>query len=121
MTDLKPCPFCGGDAEIIYRESAARPPNWDKSFVQCRRCEAESNWEETIEQAITAWNTRHSPVTPVEEGIKLLKRRAKECRCIAELIKQRGYDTIYAEDQILAWGSMSAKIEKAIKALEGCL
>lgn len=55
--ELKPCPFCGGEAirlsdfddeyERVYLES-----------VHCRNCHARVAWQETVEEAIEAWNTR---------------------------------------------------------------
>lgn len=60
MTELKPCPFCGGEAEI----SKGRFDGKDTSYVMCKKCEA---WGEFFfvspkyasnERAIKAWNRR---------------------------------------------------------------
>lgn len=34
MTNLKPCPFCGGEAQLVMN-------GW-KAFVQCKRCKAKT-------------------------------------------------------------------------------
>ena len=49
---LKPCPFCGGDAEIT---------KWHEGyFVECKeqRCGGTIGAYKTEEKAIEAWNTR---------------------------------------------------------------
>lgn len=38
---LKPCPFCGGDAEVDQCDDETSP-NWNGYFVQCLRCQASS-------------------------------------------------------------------------------
>lgn len=54
MENLKPCPFCGGEAIIktIY----------DTDFnVSCRnvyKCGAMMEWRDTEEEAIYTWNNR---------------------------------------------------------------
>ncbi len=50
MTEkLKPCPFCGGKAEI----------EGERIFwVSCQECCAESNSFIELEEAIEAWNRR---------------------------------------------------------------
>ena len=50
MTDLKPCPFCGGEASI-YEEI---PGGY---IVQCHDCCGQIGIM-TIEHAIAAWNAR---------------------------------------------------------------
>ena len=52
MSDLKPCPFCGGDAHTI------EPARYGKSWgVRCE-CGAFLGFEQTEAEAIAAWNTR---------------------------------------------------------------
>ncbi len=55
---LKPCPFCGGAAEI-------EPKNWagrDRIGVFCTECGIfQDSREPTDEGAIAVWNTRASP------------------------------------------------------------
>lgn len=50
---LKPCPFCGGEAEITKTYA------FDYYFyVGCQRCRVETGYYDTEEEAINAWNTR---------------------------------------------------------------
>lgn len=69
MTELKPCPFCGGDAEVrtifIEKETKDVPIS---SYVRCTQCFASTdeyhykNADRTginpSEEAVKAWNRR---------------------------------------------------------------
>lgn len=59
MADLKPCPFCGGEAHL--RQDASHSKAW---FIGCNTedCFGEIHWAQTKAEAITAWNTRADPV-----------------------------------------------------------
>lgn len=60
MAELKPCPFCGGNAEIFQ----GRFDDKDASYVMCRLCAARggifpvSPKYASNERAILAWNRR---------------------------------------------------------------
>lgn len=49
--ELKPCPFCGGEAEIVMSGGDRR--------VECKKCGARSDWYDTEAEAIAAWNRRN--------------------------------------------------------------
>ena len=49
MSELKPCPFCGGEAEL--------DEYCGKYVVFCKN--ASCSWRKTKAEAIEAWNTRH--------------------------------------------------------------
>ena len=58
-TGLKPCPFCGGEAEEYeYYFGDSRTPSYT---VNCKNevCGAEIGWHEKQKEANQAWNTRH--------------------------------------------------------------
>lgn len=52
MEELKPCPFCGGEAvrKCIF-------PN-RYFFVECKNCHVSLPFKGTKEEAIEAWNRR---------------------------------------------------------------
>lgn len=56
MSELKSCPFCGGEARVV------KDGRWtDQSVIYavvCGECHAMSRWCESEEEAIEAWNTR---------------------------------------------------------------
>lgn len=56
MTDktqkLKPCPFCGGDASYLYKQSST---TW---YVFCGECESSGAESYSENDAIAAWNRR---------------------------------------------------------------
>ena len=52
FNNLEPCPYCGGEAELLGNEAI-------RIFhIQCKKCRKSSGFFRTDEQAITAWNTR---------------------------------------------------------------
>ena len=51
MDELKPCPFCGGKAEIASLSKIA-------IGVFCNKCSAEIGIYRTKQEAIEAWNRR---------------------------------------------------------------
>jgi len=55
MTELKPCPFCGGEAHIYPDD-----PNFAKTwfYVECIDCHANSKLCKTKQGVIEAWNRR---------------------------------------------------------------
>lgn len=59
MDKLKPCPFCGGEAEIAHSRNY---------YAWCDKCETRGNWHATEAEAIEAWNTR------AERTCKLIDR-----------------------------------------------
>ncbi len=71
MTDkLKPCPFCGGTAEIVETSVA---------WVRCLKCDSETQASDsgTVVGAIAIWNTRYItegyaivPVTPTKDMLE---------------------------------------------------
>lgn len=51
--ELKPCPFCGGEARA-YKSEIVLPGY----TVLCKKCNATVNYFLTNEEAIEAWNRR---------------------------------------------------------------
>ena len=72
MSELKHCPFCGGEAEL-------RVYSAELQFVQCVNCLSSSNAFPTGREAIAAWNTRSSVLTRLRKKVKtwLLKKLSK--------------------------------------------
>lgn len=55
MSDLKPCPFCGGEAEVRMRHDSVFGVDWYRA--QCVN-EHLGSEKTSKDKAITAWNTR---------------------------------------------------------------
>ena len=64
MAELKPCPFCGGEAK--YKTLPGRKFPFRKldqfSYVRCELCNATSRVAYTVEDARIAWNRRAEDV-----------------------------------------------------------
>lgn len=58
IENLKPCPLCGGEAELT------RSASTDTPRVFCKVCRCNTGGYKTEEEAIAAWNKRHSPTEP---------------------------------------------------------
>jgi len=61
MSELKECPFCGGNTAIFpyFRE----PPERHERYVVCAKCMACSDCYDSERDAISAWNTRATDAT----------------------------------------------------------
>lgn len=68
--ELKPCPFCGGEAEFISGVGFF--------CVSCSFCCGETNLYNTGQEAIDAWNRRIEPTFTPDELDAI--RRIFECR-----------------------------------------
>lgn len=54
--ELKPCPFCGGKAEIISEETYS---GHNLFWVECIECDCRtSDYEDNEKEAIESWNRR---------------------------------------------------------------
>lgn len=76
--ELKPCPFCGANAEMRYHPSCMRDPSHRAWEVGCSICDARVGNTiyaigKTRDEAIAAWNTRAErtcklPETRIDHG-----------------------------------------------------
>lgn len=62
QVELKPCPFCGGEAEAFHRSNTGATAEWwgpVDNWVSCTGdCGAATCMHDTKDEAIAAWNTR---------------------------------------------------------------
>jgi Lar family restriction alleviation protein len=64
MTELKPCPFCGGEAEMWVSDVT------DRAVIYCKVCDARI-MKPNEQEAIEAWNMRVPPTSEeIEEYIE---------------------------------------------------
>ncbi len=55
MSELKCCPFCGGEADI-----QCVPTFEGKHYYGlCLKCKVRTRYRDTESEAVTDWNTRH--------------------------------------------------------------
>lgn len=123
MSDLKPCPFCGGEAEIERYTI--------KPYVACMKCGCSMpDRHQTAEQAIAAWNSRadyHGYEQAAIEAWEIIKawnsRAERPCsmtradRLLEELNNDRRINKQLKMANALLRKSEAAKIER-IEELE---
>ena len=90
--ELKPCPFCGGLAELdtsqAYRALSSGALG-SRAAVYCTRCSAEVGFcyedapgtprEDIVNQVVDDWN-RRAPSTDMREAVEALERRQSYLR-----------------------------------------
>ena len=65
MAELKPCPFCGGEAKLVKRKfKTGFYPSGGTFYVHCKVCLITTQPRQKAEDVIEVWNTR----TPKERG-----------------------------------------------------
>jgi Lar family restriction alleviation protein len=70
MSDLKPCPFCGGEAvegKVKFNGKESERDGW----LGCRECRVFLNYtngERGKKMAIEIWNTRYERTSRIVEG-----------------------------------------------------
>lgn len=74
MTDLRPCPGCGGKAELFSNRSLG---TWGY-FVGCLDCFEKTGMCDTAEEAIASWNEKTTPSTD-ESGDKRMNVQLAFC------------------------------------------
>lgn len=72
--ELKPCPFCGGEADC--NDSGCMQGGVFKWAVECPECGVISHCFDTETEAIEAWNTRK----PIDKIVKQLEEKAIHSR-----------------------------------------
>ena len=70
MTDLKPCPFCGGDA-IAVGDTIS-----DSPYIMCEYCGTQTVEYPSRDEAVELWNTRAHDPASFEAGEKAMRARA---------------------------------------------
>ena len=108
MADLKPCPFCGGEADIWIKSQNRHPFVGSYILVKCDVCGActktfynlndipeDDSWThwETAERAIKAWNRRvNEPKTKTIILCNINDAPCNDCEPVCDSRKEIKYD-----------------------------
>ncbi|MBQ9005337.1 MAG: Lar family restriction alleviation protein [Atopobiaceae bacterium] len=81
MTELLPCPFCGGDSEMSWRyrlPGYRLPGEGTRYWVRCCACNATTTAYDDEAEAIRAWNTRADYDRGYRDGIMVWSRYERD-------------------------------------------
>lgn len=84
---LKPCPFCGGEADVVIGGEHKK-----KYKVYCTKCQVRQYWHSTRKKAVDAWNLRCVDGI-YEEMENRKKNEIKFCRKLEHLFCPNILDT----------------------------
>jgi hypothetical protein len=89
MTELKCCPLCRGEAELLGAN--------DMRWIQCSECGTEGPKFDNLEEAVEHWNRRASPWRsckndPPEIGQRVLIAEKHDCRAEPYNLRFARYD-----------------------------
>lgn len=60
MSELKTCPFCGGEAKLeLTTQYYTGEPEMENAFIRCMKCSVWTDEYVYATEAAAAWNTRH--------------------------------------------------------------
>lgn len=70
-SELKPCPFCGGNAELTTDHHDYSNGEHTSTYgVNCTKCFIEPQRLQSPESAILTWNTRHDNTQELKEALQ---------------------------------------------------
>lgn len=65
--ELKPCPFCGGVADVLRSAGWARRGGY---VVECSRCKVQTSDQRDLRHAVSNWNLRLPVKDKSDGGVK---------------------------------------------------
>lgn len=110
--ELKPCPFCGGEAIISRNDMIIKRKTQRCAWVYCQKCGAKtpyymrSNFEHYMRSAIEAWNRRADN--------KSSRQSCKTCKYYAP-------DPSYRNGDMAIVGALWLRVTGALDDLEKIL
>jgi len=104
MTELMPCPFCGGKAYLDSFE--------DTDFlVTCDNCYGSYGWVHTEKEATDGWNGRYREVAKISEKAYILSQIATAEQFIADTDPKEVIN-------LMSWQGHKKALKKKLKQLE---
>lgn len=90
MTELKPCPFCGGKAELITQsDNEAR---YSTNFIWCSWCGCRTSDTQNPEDVIATWNARCNTISTWLRHDNSNAWECSNCHAVFELDKGKPED-----------------------------
>lgn len=115
MSEIKllPCPFCGGEAELIKRKS-----NFPYIHgVWCIGCNCRTSFEKSEEIAIEKWNNRN----PVEDVLERLEEEKEALRTAKQKLSFEMYRSKEAYEKSVLLTEKELTLHEAIEIIKEVL
>ena len=81
--ELKPCPFCGGEAKIVYIDIGTTA-----CYVQCKNLCCHQSKVRLLDKAVEAWNERTVSLESVVDVDRLASESSAAMRKVIDFVTE---------------------------------
>lgn len=103
--ELKPCPFCGGTAQV-HGDAAPAYASWKICRVHCDGCGASTCNHRTRQEAVAAWNRRSPRFKPEERSEAQELKPCPFCGYPPQLVTRLDYEQWWCSNRACPIGAV---------------